>query len=99
MELMACGKPAVVANTSGHRDIVSEHNALLLNNLKNIQIVDARKLTSRWQDPSLDELITAIEFAYHHREAIKKIGVKTGEDLKAFTWENTALKLLRVLEG
>ena len=100
MEYMACGKPVVVANTSGHRDIVSENNSLLLNDLTDINIVNANKeLTSRWQDPSLDEIISTIEFAYHHRAEIQKIGVKAGQDLKAFTWEKSALQLLGVLYG
>jgi len=100
MEYMACGKPVVASNTSGHRDIVSKNNALLLNDLTDIHIVNANKeLTSRWQDPSLDEIISTIEFAYHHRAEIQKIGVKAGQDLKAFTWEKSALQLLSVLYG
>ena len=98
MEYMACAKPVIVSDTSGHRDIVSKNNALLLNDLNDIQIVDANKeLTARWQDPSLDEIICTIEFAYHHREEIKKIGGRAGQDLKEFTWEKSALQLLSVL--
>ena len=99
MEYMACGKPVIVSNTSGHRDIVTETNALLLNDLTPINIVDANKeLTARWKDPSLDELIAGIEYAYHNREEIQKIGAAAGRDLNAFTWKNCAQKLLEALE-
>ncbi len=100
MEYMACGKPVIAANSSGHRDILSENNALLLNDLTDIHIVDANKeLISRWQDPSLDEIISALEFAYHHRDEIQKIGARAGKDLKEFTWQKSALQLLSVLDG
>lgn len=98
MEYMACAKPAIASNTSGHRDIVTQNNALLLNQLKNLNLYDLnKKLIGRWQDPSLDELVDKIEYAYHHREEIRKIGQKAGEDLKKFTWKRTAKRLLGIL--
>ena len=45
----------------------------------------------------LDELVDKIEYAYNHREEIRKIGQKAGEDLKRFTWERTAKRLLGIL--
>ena len=58
MEYMACAKPVIASNTSGHKDIVNVDNALLLDRLSPFNIVDAGgKLIGRWQDPNLDEIV------------------------------------------
>ena len=98
MEYMACAKPVIVSYTSGHTDIVTTENALLLSDLSNFNLVDVdNKLVGRWQEPSLDQLVASIEYAYHHRDQIKKIGKRAGEDLKKFTWEHSAQHLLDIL--
>jgi glycosyltransferase involved in cell wall biosynthesis len=98
MEYMACGKPVIASNTSGHRDIVGSQNALLLDDLRDINITgpDGR-LIARWQEPALDELVAQIEYAYHHREQIKTIGQRAGKDLKKFTWAHSARQLLDLI--
>jgi glycosyltransferase involved in cell wall biosynthesis len=99
MEYMACAKPVIASNTSGHKDIVTAENALLLNELRDISITGPdNQLIARWQEPSLDELVARIEYAYHHREEIKKIGMKAGQDLQKFTWEHTAQQLLDLIK-
>jgi glycosyltransferase involved in cell wall biosynthesis len=98
MEYMACAKPVIVSFTSGHKDIVNGENALLLNDLYNFNLVDVEnKLIGRWQEPSLDQLVANIEYAYHHREQIREIGKRAGEDLKDYTWECSARNLLDIL--
>jgi glycosyltransferase involved in cell wall biosynthesis len=98
MEYMACGKPVIAAYTSGHRDILTEGNAVLLKDLKDYPIKGSkRQLVARWQEPSLGELIERIEWAYHHRDEIRRLGRNAGEDLKHFTWEACARRLLSYL--
>lgn len=98
MEYMACGKPAIVSYTSGHTDVVSPENALILKDLQNYHIVGQnRQLMARWQEPSLDELVSQIEYAYHHRESIRRLGHRAGEALKRFTWKRSAERLLSLL--
>jgi glycosyltransferase involved in cell wall biosynthesis len=100
MEYMACAKPVIVSNTSGHKDVVTEENALMLNDLSDINLVDAEgNLVGRWQEPSLDELVASIEHAYHHGDEIKRIGKNAGEDMKNYTWDHSARQLLNVLDN
>lgn len=100
MEYMACGKPAVVSNASGHRDIATPENALLLDRLSDFNIVDPQgQRIACWQEPSLEELVAQIEYAYHHREEIRRIGRQAGEDLKRFTWAASARSLIESLGG
>lgn len=99
MEYMACAKPVIASNTSGHKDIVTHENALLLNELRNVSVTGPdNQLIGRWQEPSLDELVAWLEYAYHHREEIKKIGIKAGQDLQNFTWADSAQQLLDILK-
>ena len=99
MEYMACGKPVIATNGSGHRDIVTKDNALMLNDLSEYRVVGAdNALIARWQEPSLDELIARLEWAYQHREAIRTLGRRAGEDLKGYTWETCARRLLNIID-
>ncbi len=98
MEYMACARPVIASNTSGHRDIVNDSNALLLNDLRDIHLKDSRgNLAARWQEPNLDEIVAQLEYAYHHRNEISRLGRKAGEDLKKFTWKHTAKRLLQII--
>ena len=100
MEYMACAKPVIASNTSGHKDIVTADNALLIDRLSPFNIVDADgKLIGRWQDPNLDEIVAQLEYAYHHRAEISRYGRRAGEDMKAFTWEQSARQLLRIMQA
>ena len=95
MEYMACGKPVIASNTSGHKDILTSENALCLNSLQDLTIVDPHGQTvCRWQEPSLDELLDQLEYAYSHRAAIADIGRSAGETLKRFTWKSAAERLV-----
>ncbi len=99
MEYMACAKPVIATFASGHRDIVTAENALLLNHLKSINILDDDGIRiGRWKDPSLDELVGQLEYAYRHRRALKSIGARAGKDLQQFTWRRCAERLAMLLE-
>lgn len=98
MEYMACAKPVIASYTSGHKDLLTPENALCLNDLKNFNLVGpAGDLMGRWQEPSVEELVDKIEYAYHHRSEIKNLGLKAGEDLKKYSWNQTARQLIRFM--
>ena len=99
MEYMACGKPVIVSNTSGHKDVVDEQNAILLNDLKpfHLKMGQAGNIVARWEEPSIDEIVERIEYAYHHREAIRVLGDRAAERMKAFTWRNSAESLMKTI--
>ena len=94
MEYMACAKPAIVSYTSGHKDIVTEKNSLLLSQMRDLEITNARgALIGRWQEPCLDELVSRLEYAYHHRNHLREIGHQAGLDLSHYTWKRCARRL------
>jgi glycosyltransferase involved in cell wall biosynthesis len=100
MEYMACGKPVIASNSSGHKDILTPDNALCLNTLRDLNIVDpSGELICRWQEPALEEILSHLEFAYEHRKAIAAIGRRAGEDLKGLTWKRSAQTLLEYVDA
>lgn len=95
MEYMACGKPVIASNTSGQKDILTPENAICLNELHDLNVVDSDgEIICRWQEPCLDELLDRLEYAYQNRAKIAKIGHNAGEALRQFTWRKSAQTLL-----
>ena len=90
MEYMACGKPAIASFSSGHKDILTERNSLLIKNMKPMTIQRGGNVVAHWDDPDLDEIIDKLEWAYLHRDRLDDIGRKAGEDLAEKTWKESA---------
>jgi tetratricopeptide (TPR) repeat protein/glycosyltransferase involved in cell wall biosynthesis len=97
MEYMACGKPVIASYTSGHRDIVNSHNAVLIRNMKSITLKADDVELAMWEDPDLDETIAHLEWAYQNRDRLRGIGARAGEDLAKLTWKSTAEQLNEIL--
>jgi glycosyltransferase involved in cell wall biosynthesis len=97
MEYMACGKPAIVSNSSGHRDVANDANALLLKNLQPLTVSMGGEAAAVWDDPSLDEAVEALEWAYQHREALHDIGEAAGWSMQEFTWTASAARFHELL--
>ncbi|MGA2747970.1 MAG: glycosyltransferase [Verrucomicrobiota bacterium] len=91
MEYMACGKPAIVTDATGHKDLCRESNAFLLKELRPFPINDlSGRLVARWVEPSLDEIIASIEYAYEHRVEAQARGQAAAEDMKQWPWKRAA---------
>ncbi len=98
MEYMACGKPVIASYNSGHKDILTPDNSLMLNEMHEFKLFDDNnKLMADWEEPDFDEIISKLEYAYYNRDTIKQIGHKAGQDMKNYTWEKSAESLLEIL--
>ena len=98
MEYMACGKPVIASHTSGHKDILTKENALLLDRLEPFQIYqEDGQLWADWEEPSVDQLVSQIEYAYHNRDRVRQLAVQAGNDLQEFSWTDSAKSLLNTL--
>ncbi|MCD6137120.1 MAG: glycosyltransferase family 4 protein [Deltaproteobacteria bacterium] len=94
MEYMACGKPVVASYNSGHKDILNESNSLCLKQMSSFELRDdVGRLVAVWDEPSLEEVIESLEYAYSHRDILKRLGKQAGEDMKNMTWGHTAKNL------
>lgn len=99
MEYMACGKPAIASWTSGHRDILTEQNSLIVRASKPMTINDGEEPEFTWDDPDLDEIIEKLEWGYQNRDALKAIGTRACEDMGQYTWTRTAQQFLDRIHG
>ena len=99
MEYMACGKPAIVSNSSGHRDVANDRNALLLKNLQPLTVDMGGHGMTVWDEPSLEEAIESLEWAYGHRDSLRDIGKAAGSSMQAFSWTAAAQQFHALLSG
>jgi len=99
MEYMACGKPAVATFTSGHKDILTDENSLCIKPLLPFEFSNGNgNIEALWEEPTLDDIIDNLEFAYHHRGKIASLGIQAAEDMHRRTWSGTAKGLLKKLD-
>ncbi|TSA52859.1 MAG: glycosyltransferase family 1 protein [Planctomycetaceae bacterium] len=90
MEYLACGKPAIVSNSSGHRDVANEHNALMLKRMKSFIISNNGTRVAEWDDPNIDEIIDRLDWAYNNRTSLATIGDAAGKSMEKFSWKSAA---------
>ncbi|MBW2557914.1 MAG: glycosyltransferase family 4 protein [Deltaproteobacteria bacterium] len=99
MEYMACARPVIASYNTGHRDILTKDNALLLEEMKPYDDFDEKgEMLGAWQEPDLDELVSKLEYAYLNRDGLDSIARQAGEDMKRYTWHATAKDLLEKIE-
>lgn len=91
MEYMACGRPVVASNLTGHKDVVDEKYALLVSKKRDLDLKRGENIFAKWPDPDLDEIIDKLDYAYNNREFIQKMGDDSATAMRGFTWEMTAL--------
>ncbi|MBN1850771.1 MAG: glycosyltransferase family 4 protein [Deltaproteobacteria bacterium] len=100
MEYMACGKPVIASYSSGHKDILSDRNSVPIKSMRPFVVQNQdNSILYTWDDPDLDEIISALEWAYWHRDKIKPIGGTAGEDLSHQTWACSAEAFYNVICG
>ena len=90
MEYMACGKPAIVSNSSGHCDVASGQNAVMLKEMKRLAISDNGAKVAEWDDPDIDEIVDRLEWAYNNRTSLGAIGDAAGTSMEKFSWKSAA---------
>ena len=88
---MACGKPVVAVDTTGHADIVNASNALVIGTKGETTTRDENNLpVARWPEPDLDDAIDKLEWAYQNRDKMRALGEQGAKDLAERTWRRTA---------
>jgi len=92
MEYMAKGRPVIASFNTGHKDILNKDNAVLLHNQKVRPIKPFPNLewSAHWCEPDINELVSNLEWAYLHRDELKKYSQAAAESMRKYTWEKSA---------
>jgi len=99
MEYMACGKPVVAVNTTGHADIVNSSNALIIETKGETTLRDPNHVpVARWPEPDSDDAVDKLEWAYQNREKMRELGRQAGADLAERTWRKTAEAFRKIIQ-
>jgi glycosyltransferase involved in cell wall biosynthesis len=96
MEYMACGKPVIAYFNTGHRDVLNASNSIRLLEMGRLAFAEGDDEIV-WDDPDLDEIVSNLEWAYNNRPQLSETGIRAGEDLRRFTWSETARCLHGIL--
>ena len=95
---MACGRPVVAVNATGHADTVNSSNALVINTKGEVTIKDKEEIPiARWPEPDLDDAIDKLEWTYQNRDKLRALGRQAGQDLFRLTWRKTAETLRNII--
>lgn len=97
MEYMACGKPVVATATTGHADIVTPSNSLAISAPTELTLNNPQGPVARWPEPSLDDTVDKLEYAYQHRTELRALGTRAGHDMAQRTWTHTAARFHTLL--
>jgi len=101
MEFMACARPVIASWNTGHKDVLTSENAILLEKMSRREILDpaTQRIEAIWEEPDLDELIEKLEDAYQNRGVLKKTAERAGEDMRSWTWKRSAKDLLEKIDA
>ena len=98
MEYMACGKPAIVSDFAGHKDVAHEENAILLKRITPYDVYDNGQLLGSWGEPTVSDIVDRLEWAYHNRDKTALIGKAAGASMRTWTWCAMAEAVLAVVQ-
>ena len=102
MEYMACGKPAIVSDFAGHKDVAHEENAILLRQIKPINVYVKEEFIANWGEPTVSDIVDRLKWAYHNRDKTALIGKAAGASMRTWTWcamAEAVLAVVRKLES
>jgi glycosyltransferase involved in cell wall biosynthesis len=97
MEYMACGKPVIATASTGHADVVSEENALVIETRGEVTTSSDGESVARWPEPVLEQAVEQLEQAYQNRDAIKPLAARGAARMAAMPWSQTAQEFLELL--
>jgi glycosyltransferase involved in cell wall biosynthesis len=97
MEYMACGKPVIASFNTGHKDVLTAANSMMLTQMRSLSLSSDGHPLATWDEPSVDEIVEKLDWAYHHRNDIRLRGSRAASDMRVLTWARTARLFLDAL--
>lgn len=91
MECMACGVPTILANNTGHKDLVATGGSFALDRQGSVTLAEYG--TEGWGESDVEEMVEALEAAWANREAARLRGLAGAEALAKLSWRNQIAQL------
>lgn len=95
-EYMACGRTVIASDKTGHADVVSQQNAFPLTRYKQQLIEMDGRPSALWFQPSVDEVIEQLEYAYQHRDQLVQLSSQAAHDLQQLSWKSAAMQFYQL---
>ncbi len=87
-EYMACAKPVIASDMTGHADVITPHNAFCLTRYTPRHY---RHLAEGfWYEPDPEELLELLEYAYQNRQEGRSKGLQAAVDMAELSWHEAA---------
>ena len=97
MECMACGVPTVLANNTGHGDLITGDSCYVLDDQGPVPSPDSR--TEGWGESSVDQVVETLERIYADGAEAARCGAAGAKLLATMTWRTQVDKLLAAIDG
>jgi glycosyltransferase involved in cell wall biosynthesis len=92
MEAMAAGVPCILSANTGHLDLIAQDNCYALD----IQTPYNNPTHQDWGQSSVEEIVSKLEYAYHHREQLAQAGKNGRAFIEQFTWDKQTRLLIDI---
>ncbi len=96
-EAMACGLPVITTAYGGQIDYCNNDNSWLVDYKLNDVTWDIQYEGSKWATPNILDLRKKMRYTFENQNEVKKKGEQALKDIQKWTWENSAKKLLKLL--
>lgn len=101
MESMACGVPCVIAANTGQLDLIDDSrdgdHCFVLEQQDAVEHSPGFSGTEGWGESDPSELLDKLEYAYHNRHELPKIGMRGAQFMADWTWEKKIAELTDVV--
>lgn len=92
MEAMAAGVPCILSANTGHLDLIAKDNCYTLLE----QTSYSNPTHQDWGQSSVEEIVSKLEHAYHHRDQLIQVGKNGRAFIEQFTWDRQTLQLIEL---
>lgn len=101
LEAMATGMSVLMSRVSSPMDYFNKNVGYWIEMSENYVPVRAclKDTNGFWRMPSIDSIAGNLKFIARHRDEAKAKGRLASEYVKQYTWENTAKKLIQLIQG
>jgi len=87
-EYMACARPVIASDTTGHGDVIRPDMAFPLSRYHPRYI--KHQAEGVWFEPEVEEILALLEYCYTHRSELRRTGMAAAAAMARLTWAESA---------